>query len=85
MSNYEGLSQPTCDLLLHILEKNEVTNSKSGMKQLQFYTIVWYLRNREFIEVLEKDEKHEKKWVLTPKGLEIAKHLKAIKMACEKV
>ena len=72
------LSKPANDLLMYIYSKKEVTNSKSGLHQIQFYTLIWHLRNIGLVECIGKTDKNEKKWVLSDKGEKIANHLNEI-------
>ena len=59
------------DLMTYMLHHDFVTNSKSGLHKMDFYTKIWYMRDKGFVAVDGKTDRNQKKWVLTDKGREV--------------
>jgi hypothetical protein len=72
------LTGHTTATLLYLYRNKRITNSKSNLFRMTFYTVVSYLKKTGIIEIEGVDEHNEKIWRLTDKGEKLAGHLNEI-------
>lgn len=69
------LTNQSIETILYMLSHGEITNSKSPLYKMQYYTIMWYLKKVGVVECIGVDDNNEKKWKLTERGKILASHL----------
>lgn len=72
------LTGHTTATLLYLYRNKRITNSKSTLFRMTFYTVISYLKKTGIIEIEGVDEHNEKIWRLTDRGEKLASHLNAI-------
>lgn len=72
------LSSPSISVLIELFKNGKITNSKSGLYRMAYYTIIWYLKDRKLITCKGVNENNEKIWGLTELGKSIAFHVNEI-------
>jgi len=69
------LTNQSIETIIYLFTHGEITNSKSALYKMQYYTIMWYLKKVGVVECIGVDDNNEKRWKLTDKGKVLASHL----------
>lgn len=75
------LSEKIQKFILHIYSQNcEVTRETQYLIGIQYYTLCWYLRDKELLKEEKVNNKKQKVWRLTEKGIKLAELIKEIRV-----
>jgi predicted transcriptional regulator len=72
------LTPPSVEMIIYMKNHGELTNSRSSLFKMQYYTIIWYLKKVGVVECIGVDDNNEKRWKLTEKGCKLAGHIEEI-------